>query len=118
MRVLYRVGALRVVVGLFGLIGSTAFISSLLTMSGGAIAVATMKDLAMATEVAQGRKRACSKPVYGANLAIAGITFGLIDIAISVAVLKVLPEWTGFDVFCAKYAFCTRAFSNGFAIPL
>jgi hypothetical protein len=118
MRVLYRIGAMRVVVGVFGLVGSTALLSSLLTMSGGAVAVATMKNLTLATEVTQGRQKACSKPVYGANLAIASIVFGLIDAAISLLLLKFIPDLPGFDGFCEKHAICADALSERFAVPM
>jgi len=65
----FRISILRVIIGVIGLVSSFAFVSSILTMAGGAVAVATMRSLKFAIEVVGGRIVACSQPMHGANLA-------------------------------------------------
>ena len=117
---LYRVGVLRVIVGVCGLIGSTATLSSALLVAGGAAACTSLRDLKTAEAVAQGRREACcgARPLRSANLAIAGIIFGLLDVSIAVAVVVILPRWRGFGTECERFVDCYVALSEGFALPL
>ena len=75
----FRVGILQILVGIAGLLGSFATVSSVLMLAGGSTVAATMKDLKSAIDISKGRLSACSAPFHAANLAIAGIVFGIID---------------------------------------
>lgn len=66
-------------VGLAGTLASFALLSSVLTLAGGAVAVATMPGLEAAAQVARGRRLACSSPRHSANLAIAATVFGVLE---------------------------------------
>lgn len=120
VNLLYRLGVLRVIVGVCGLIGSTATLSSSLLVAGGAAACTSLRDLKTAEDVAQGRREACcgARPLRSANLAIAGIIFGLLDVSIAVAVVVILPRWRGFGAECERFVDCDVALSEGFALPL
>lgn len=79
---LYRVGILHIIIGTIGLVASFAYVSSALTLACGVVAVVTMRDLASAIEISHGRAASCSRPVHGANLAIAALVFCVTDLAV------------------------------------
>lgn len=88
-------------------------------MAGGAVAVATMHTLRVATEISLGRRKgACSQPLQSANLAIAAVVFGVVDVGISVFLVVLLPDWAGFGALCARFADCEYILSEQFSIPL
>lgn len=65
----HRISILRVIIGVIGVVSSLASLSSILTMAGGAVGVATMRNLQFAVDIVRGRMMACSQPNHGANLA-------------------------------------------------
>lgn len=80
-----RVGVLQIFIGIAGLASAFTTLSSILTLCGGAVAVATMKNLSFASDIANHRAAACSHPLHAANLAIAGIVFAAIDFIINIS---------------------------------
>ena len=117
---MFRLSALRIIIGLIGVVASFATVSSTLTLASGAVCVATMRDLKSSIEISHGRSPACSHPVHAVNLSIAAIVIGLAELICSVILyVLVLPNF--YDIsFCVSTAYyydsgCSYYYSESYA---
>lgn len=98
---IFRIGILQAVMGLFGLLFSFSFITSLLTMSCGIVVFSTMRNLKSANEISRGRKAACSLPLHSANLALAAVVFGVFELIVACALhVLLVPNIYSQDTWC------------------
>lgn len=83
----WRIGVVCIIFGSLSLGGTFAFVSSILTLCGGAITVSTMRSFKSASRIVGGRSRNCSHPLHGANLSIAAAVFSIAEAAVITTLL-------------------------------
>lgn len=114
----FRISALRIGAGVMGLLGSFATLSAVLTLAGGAVALATMRDAQTARDITRGTRRACSRPLQSARLAVAAIVCGVFEVMCFIVIdASVVPRVLQVDASCETYSDsnCALYFSEGFA---
>ena len=95
---IYRVSTLQLLLSIYGLLTSLAFVSSVLNIAGSSVILCTMRNLRSATDIARGRASACSQAKHGANLAISALVFSCVQIIVlfsDIAVLATIGIYFG-----------------------
>lgn len=95
----YRIGFLRVGLGIMGVVLSFAFLSSIFSIAGGAVTIATMRSLDDATAITQNKKRSWTNPARGAYLAIAAILVGVAELLAMATLMIASQGHQWFDSF-------------------
>jgi hypothetical protein len=99
-----------VCIGCLTLVSSFAFLTAVLAIATGSVAIATMKSLHKALSIAGGIRPNCSYPIHARNLSIAVATFAGLEFIENAAVLGITQSSDNIAAYCQSTYY---SYNNG-----